>query len=74
MFMRVALLCAIGFIVGIILQPHLAGETSSAALDMEVFGPGLMSSSPTRPVQNGFRLGRSLPDQPPEQSAHFRDG
>src|SRR5258708_15370798 len=40
---------------------------------MEVFGPGLMSSTPARPVQNSFRRRRSLPHQPPEQSTHFGD-
>src|SRR6266568_5624113 len=40
---------------------------------MEVFGPGLMSPTPARPVQNSFWRRRSLPDQSPEQSAHFGD-
>src|SRR5437763_5708166 len=40
---------------------------------MEVFGSSLMSPAPVGPVENSFRRRRSLPHQPPEQSAHFRD-
>ena len=55
----------------LVLQPHLCSQASSSPFDMEVFGPGLMSSAPARPVQNSFWRLRSLPHQPPEQSAHF---
>src|SRR6266480_7432202 len=40
---------------------------------MCVFGPDLMSPAPARPVQHSFRRRRSLPHQPPEQSAHYGD-
>src|SRR6266566_9541750 len=40
---------------------------------MCLFGPDLMSPAPARPVQHSFRRRRSLPHQPPEQSAHLRD-
>src|SRR5260370_17928017 len=57
----------------LILQPHLGSETGGSPFDMEVFGPGLMSPSPAGPVQHFFWRRRSLPDQPPEESAHFGD-
>src|SRR5450759_2748983 len=57
----------------LILQPHLSSETSGSPFDMALFGPGLMSPAPARPGENSLRRRRSLPHQPPEQSAHFRD-
>ena len=49
---------------GLVLQPHMIGESWQSSLAMGLPGPGLMSPSPSGPPHRKVIIPGALPQQP----------